>query len=89
MSSDSARPESGVSAAETVAGFLSAFAIFFSLIAVAWHPLRLIPLSGLLALIAAGIGGRYRNLSFAAVIIAAACFFLGMTIAILTENPLW
>ena len=74
---------------ETVAGFLAALAIFISLIAVAWHPLRLIIPAILVALVAAAMGGRHQRLAFAAVMIAAACFFLGMTIAVVTSRALW
>src|SRR5437764_233281 len=62
---------------ETVAGFLAAFAIFASLVALAWHPLRLIPFSMLIALVASAIGGRYQRLAFAAVMTTAGCFFFG------------
>jgi hypothetical protein len=85
----SSAPLDRQSPAEAVAGFLAALAIFAAATGVAWHPLRLIPIAALLALIAAGIGGRYRRLAFAAVMLAAVCFFIGMTIAILTERPLW
>ncbi|MCW2974756.1 MAG: hypothetical protein JWM06_37 [Actinomycetia bacterium] len=74
---------------ETVAGFLAALAIFFSLISLAWHPLRLILPAILIALIAAAIGGRHRRLAFAAVMISAACFFFGLTIAVVTSRGLW
>lgn len=74
---------------ETVAGFLSSLAIFTSLIALAWHPLRLIPVAIILALLAAGIGGRHRRLAYAATMISAVCFFLGMTIAVVTSRALW
>ena len=74
---------------DTVAGFLAALAIFTSLIALAWHPLRLIPVAIILALIAAAIGGRNRRLAFWATMICAACFFLGMTVAVVTSRPLW
>ena len=74
---------------ETVAGFLSAISIFASVIALAWHPLRLVLPAILIALIAAGIGGRYKRLAFAAVMISAACFFFGLTIAVVTSRPLW
>ena len=75
--------------ADTVAGYLASVSIFISLIALAWHPLRLILPSVIVALIAAGMGGRRHTLAFAAVMIAAACFFFGMTIAVVTSSPLW
>lgn len=74
---------------ETVAGFLASLAIFVSLISLAWHPLRLILPAILIALIAAAIGGRHQRLAFAAVMIAAACFFFGLTIAVVTSRALW
>ena len=83
MSYESARPS------ETVAGFLAAIAIFAALIALAWHPLRLVPFAMILSLIAAAMGGRHQRLAFAAAMISAACFFLGMTIAVVAGTPLW
>jgi hypothetical protein len=74
---------------ETVAGYLASVSIFISLIALAWHPLRLILPSVLVALIAAAMGGRRHKLSFAAVMIAATCFFFGMAIAVVTSRALW
>lgn len=74
---------------ETVAGFLASLAIFVSFISLAWHPLRLILPAILIALIAAAIGGRHQRLAFAAVMIAAACFFFGLTIAVVTSRALW
>ena len=74
---------------ETVAGFLAAMAIFACLIGLAWHPLRLIGPGIVLSLIAAGMGGRHQRLAFVAVLVAAACFFFGMMIAVITERPLW
>jgi hypothetical protein len=74
---------------ETVAGFLSAIAIFISLIGLAWHPLRLI-LPGLaLALIASAMGSGKGRLQFAAVLICAGCLFFGLTIAVTLSKPLW
>jgi hypothetical protein len=75
--------------AETVSGYLCALAIFASLIAIVWHPLRLSPLAMLLALVGAAMAGRNRTLALAAVTIAAVCFFLGMTVAVVASRPLW
>jgi hypothetical protein len=75
--------------AETVAGFLSAIAIFMSIIGIAWHPLRLILPSLAIALIAAGMAGPGRKLPFAAVLICAVCLFLGFTVAVVTSHALW
>ncbi len=74
---------------ETVAGFLAALAIFIGLIGVAWHPLRLISPAIIVSLVAAAMGGRHQRLAFTAVMTVAACFFLGMMIAVITSRPLW
>jgi hypothetical protein len=74
---------------ETVAGFLSATAIFVSLVGLAWHPLRLILPSLAVALIASGMGSGKGRLQLAAVLICAACLFFGFTIAVVVSKPLW
>jgi hypothetical protein len=75
--------------ADTVAGFLAAMAIFICLIGLAWHPLRLVLPGIVIAMIAAGMGGRHQRLAFVAVLVAASCFFLGMMIAVITSRALW
>ena len=75
--------------ADTVAGFLSAIAIFVSLVGLAWHPLRLILPSLAIALIASGMGAGKGRLQFAAVLICAVCLFFGFTIAVALSKPLW
>jgi hypothetical protein len=74
---------------ELVAGYLAAFSIFASAIALAWHPVRLLGPAMLLALISAGMTGRGRRLPLAAVLISAACFFAAMTISVVTGRALW
>jgi hypothetical protein len=74
---------------ETVAGFLSAIAIFMSLVGLAWHPLRLILPSLALALVASGMGAGKGRLQLAAVLICTVCLFFGFTIAVVTSHPLW
>lgn len=76
-------------ARDIVGGFLAAFSIFAAAIGVAWHPLRLVPLAALLALISAGLRERDQRLPFAALLIAAFCFVAGMSVAVVTKNPLW
>ncbi|HXR11982.1 MAG TPA: hypothetical protein VN770_06790 [Gaiellaceae bacterium] len=74
---------------ELVAGYLAAFAIFASVISLAWHPIRLLGPAMLLALISAGMTGRGRRLPFVAVMTVAVCFFLAMTISVVTGRALW
>jgi hypothetical protein len=79
----------GRNTAETVAGFLSASAIFVSLVGIAWHPLRLILPSLAVALIASGMGSSKGRLQLAAVLICGVCLFLGFTVAVVTSHALW
>jgi hypothetical protein len=75
--------------AYTVAGFLSAMAIFAALIGLAWHPLRLIAPAIILSMIGAAMAPKGNRLAFAAVFVVAGCFFLGLLISVVTERPLW
>ena len=79
----------GKRTSETVAGFLSAIAIFMSLVGLAWHPLRLILPSLAIALVASGMGSGKGRLQLAAVVICALCLFFGFTIAVALSKPLW
>jgi hypothetical protein len=72
-----------------VAGYLAALAIAFSLISLAWHPIRLLAPAMLLALISAGMTGRGKRLPLVAVLTVAVCFFLGMMITVITGRALW
>jgi hypothetical protein len=77
------------STAETVAGFLAASAMAVALIALAWHPLRLLAPALVLSMLAAGIGGRAKGLAAAAVATVTICFFFAMIISVITSRPLW
>jgi len=86
----SAQPRaSSSSAAETIASFLAALAIFASCIAVAYRPARVIPFALLLALLAAAIGGRASRLAAWAIGVGGLCFVVGMAVAVLTDNPIF
>jgi hypothetical protein len=89
FSSLEAAPREPSHTTELVAGYLAAFSIFASAIALAWHPVRLLGPAMLLALVAAGMTGRGKRLPLAAVLIAAVCFFAAMAIAVVTSRPLW
>jgi hypothetical protein len=86
----SARPQAAPSGtAETIASFLAAVSIFASCIAVAYRPGRVIPFALLLALLAAGIGGRATRLAAWAIAAGGVCFVVGMAIAAITDNPIF
>jgi len=75
--------------ADTVAGLMASAALFASLIAVVYRPIRIAPFAIAVALVAAGMSGRHQRLAAFAVGVGAACFALGLTIAVLTQNPLY
>jgi hypothetical protein len=75
--------------ADAIAGLLAAASIFVSLMGLAYRPARLVPVSILLALVAVGIGGRNARLAQLAVAAGAACFAVGMALAVLTGHPLY
>jgi hypothetical protein len=81
-------PERGFSARDAVAGVLAAASIALSLVALADRPGRLVPIAAIVAIVAARMSARFERLAFAAVLIAIVAWVVGMTIAVLTENPL-
>ena len=86
---------------DTVTGLMSAAAIFLAVLGatdlhlsiagenVQMRPVRVGVAAVVLALIAAGIGGRHRKLAALACAIAGAGWLLGMVIAVVTERPLF
>ncbi len=84
----SARP-SRWSATDTVAGLLASLSIFASCLGMVYRPVRIIPFAILVALIAARMSERQQRLAGIAVAIGVICWTVGMTIAVVTENPLY
>ena len=74
---------------ETVAGFLAALAIAAAGLSLAYRPVRLGVFAIVAALVAAGIGGRHARLAAIAAVVATVCWVVGMTVAVVTENPLY
>ncbi len=77
------------STADTVAGFLATLAIFASAVGLVWRPARIVPPAILIALIAARMSARNQRIAFYAVIAGVICWTAGMSIAVITENPLY
>ena len=85
---------------DTVTGLMSATAIFLAVLGatdlhltisgtdIQFRPVRIGVAAVVLALIAAGIGGRHRKLAAIACIAASAGWVLGMIVAVVTERPL-
>jgi hypothetical protein len=53
------------------------------------RPSRTAPAAVVLALAASRMTSRYERLAFAAVVIGIVAWLVGMTLAVITENPLW
>ena len=77
------------STADTVAGFLATLSIFASAVGLIWRPVRLVPFALVLALIATRMSARNERIAWYAVVAAVICWTAGMTIAVVTENPLY
>jgi hypothetical protein len=77
------------SATDTVAGLLSSLSIFASCLGMIYRPVRIVPIAILVALIAARMSERQQRLAGIAVAIGVVCWTVGMTIAVVTENPLY
>jgi hypothetical protein len=74
---------------EVVAGFLASAALFAGLIAIVYKPVRIAPAALVVALIAAGIGGRHQRLAAAATAVVTLGWIAGMVICVITERPLF
>jgi ABC-type Mn2+/Zn2+ transport system permease subunit len=74
---------------DLVAGFLSALSLALSGIAVVRTPGLLAPAAILVALVAARMTEAHRTLAAWAVGVSTAAFFVGMLVAIATDNPLF
>jgi hypothetical protein len=75
--------------ADTIAGFLCAFALFLSLVAVARTPGLLAPVAILVALVAARMSEAHRRLAAWTLAAATSAFVVGMVVAISTDSPLF
>ena len=76
-------------ARDAIAGLLASAAIFASAIGLAYRPARILPFAVILALVAARMSTRWSRLAGFAVAVVVICWVLGMTIAVLTQNPLY
>jgi preprotein translocase subunit SecD len=76
-------------AGDTIAGLLAAAALFISFVAVAYRPMRLIPAAVILSLTAAAMSDRHRRLTALSVAAVGVCWLVGVTLAVITKNPLY
>jgi len=84
------------SPADVVAGFLAVGSIVLSALAMGFglileldaRPARTAFVAIILALVAARLSSRYQSLALKAALFAMFAWVIGMTLAVLTENPL-
>jgi hypothetical protein len=86
---------------DTLVGLMSATAIFLALLGATnlntringthleLRPVRIGVAAVVLALVAAGLGGRHKRLAAVAVAIAGLGWLVGMIVAVVTERPLF
>jgi hypothetical protein len=86
---------------DTVSGLMSSVAIFLGLLGATnfnftiagthleMRPVRVSVAAVVLALVAAGLGGRHQRLAAIAVAISAACWVIAMVVAVVTERPVF
>ena len=82
-------PDDRQTPGEVMGGLLAAVSIFVSCASVVFHPLRLIVLSVILALLATAMAREDSRLPGIAVAVGTAAFVVGMTIAVTADRPLW
>ena len=75
--------------ADTIAGFLCAFALALAGIAAVRTPALLAPVAILLGLVAARMSEAHQRLAAWTVGLATASFVVGMVVVISTDNPLF
>jgi hypothetical protein len=75
--------------ADTVAGFLCAFSLALSGLALVRNPGLLAPAAIVVALVAVRMTESHRTLAAISVAVAGLSFFFGMIVAITTDNPLF
>ncbi|HUG38522.1 MAG TPA: hypothetical protein VML54_16300 [Candidatus Limnocylindrales bacterium] len=79
----------GPTPAQLVADFMATLAIFAGLVALVYYPGRLGTGAVFISLLAVVIGGPRRRLVPVSVGITTLCWFLGMTIAVLLDRPIF
>jgi hypothetical protein len=81
--------EASVRSADRVAGFLCAFSLALSAIALARSPGLLAPAAIVVALVAVRMTDAHRTLAAVSVAVGGLAFFFGMVIAITTDSSLF
>jgi hypothetical protein len=91
------QPRERSSAPDVIAGLLAVASIVLSAIAMGFglllqldaHPARLAPVAIIIALVAARMSARYQSLALKAALFGALAWVVGLTVAIVTDGPLF
>jgi hypothetical protein len=75
--------------ADAVAGLMASAALFASLFALVYRPLRITPFTIAISLVAVGMSSRHQRLATIALFVSTACFAIGTTIAVVLKNPVF
>ena len=75
--------------ADPLSGIFAAIALFFSLLALAYHPFTVSVAAFLLGLLSVLMSAKHERLAGIALGVAGLSFVAGMTIAIVTDKPIW
>jgi hypothetical protein len=89
VSVDESRGPGTVTAAEYVAGFLAAVAIFAGVVGIVYYPGRVASGAILVSLVAAAMGGFQSRLAAFAVGFCTLCWIAGMIISVALERPVF
>ncbi len=97
MSAVQEQPRERSSAPDVIAGLLAVASIVLSAIAMGFglllqldaHPARLAPVAIIIALVAARMSARYQSLALKAALFGALAWVVGLTVAIVTDGPLF
>ena len=90
------QPSERTGSVDAIAGLLAAASIVLSalgagvglLLEIEAHPARVIPVAVVLAIVAGRMSARHERLSRVALFIAMVAWVVGMSLAVITENPL-
>jgi hypothetical protein len=81
--------ERGGGGVDIVAGLMASAAIVLAALAIVDRPARFAPVAMALALVAARMSERFQRLGLVAAVAAMTGWVLGMTFAVITDNPLF
>lgn len=77
------------SSVDFLSGLLAAAALFFAVLALAYHPLPVSVVAVLLGLVAVVMSPHHERLAGIALAVAGISFVAGMAIAVTLNRPLW